>query len=393
MNAQTNSRNIIHVDMDAFFAAVEQRDNPSLKGKPVIVGGRPDSRGVVATSSYEARRFGIHSAMPINEAWRRCPHGVFLPVNMAKYQEVSKQIHTIFLDYTPLVEPLSLDEAFLDVTDSTKLFGSAEKIACALKKRIRQQLNLTASVGVAGNKFLAKLASDLEKPDGFVIIDPNKVQQFLDPLSVTRIWGVGRKTAEQLFEINIHTIKDLRSLDEKTLNGLFGVLGRRLYELARGIDNRPVESISQAKSIGREITFEEDIANRESLETVLLKLALDVARRLRRKQLKARTITLKIRYPDFRTFSRSRTLAEAIDLDDIIYRQSLTLLSEIPLKSPVRLLGITLSNFISQEVVQPSLFEESQNREKEVLTRVIDEVNEKFGKDIVTRARLLKNRL
>ncbi|NLM20841.1 MAG: DNA polymerase IV [Peptococcaceae bacterium] len=392
MNAQANFRNIIHVDMDAFFAAVEQRDNPSLKGKPVIVGGRPDSRGVVATASYEARRFGIHSAMPINEAWRRCPEGVFLPVNMAKYQKVSKQIHAIFLDYTPLVEPLSLDEAFLDVTGSTKLFGSAEKIACALKQRIRRQLDLTASVGVAGNKFLAKLASDLEKPDGFVVIDPNRIQQLLDPLSVTKIWGVGRKTAEQLSKINIHTIKDLRSLDEKTLTDLFGTLGRRLYELARGIDNRPVESMSQPKSIGREITFDEDIANRETLETVLLKLALDVARRLRKKQLKARTITLKIRYPDFRTFSRSRTLAEAIDLDDLIYRQSLTLLSEIPLKSPVRLLGITLSNFISQEVVQPSLFEKSQNREKEVLTRVIDEVNEKFGKDIVTRARLLKNR-
>ena len=258
----------------------------------MVVGGKPKSRGVVSAASYEARKFGIHSAMPMAEAFRRCPHAIFLPVNMNKYKEVSLQIRQIFVTYTPMVEPLSLDEAFLDVTGSTSLFGSANKIALTIKQRIQQELNLTASVGVASNKFLAKLASDLQKPDGFVVVQPNRVQEFLDPLSVERIWGVGKKTAEQLHKLNIKTVRDLCRLDLGYLTQLFGALGSQLYQLAQGIDDRPVESDRVVKSIGREITFATDTADRDMLETELLKLAVDIGRRMRKEGFRGNTITL-----------------------------------------------------------------------------------------------------
>ncbi len=383
------TRKIIHVDMDAFYAAVEQRDRPELKGRPVVVGGSPQSRGVVSTASYEARKFGIHSAMPLAEAYRRCPSAVFLPVDGAKYKAVSKQIHKIFTGYTPLVEPLSLDEAFLDVSGSTLLFGSAPSIAREIKARIAAELDLTASVGVAGNKFLAKLASDLRKPNGIVIVDPDRVQEFLDPLSVERVWGVGIKTAQRLHGLNIKTVRDLRSLEEERLAGLFGSLGSQLYLLARGIDDRPVESGREAKSIGREITFDADIRERQALETILLKLAVSVARRLRQEALKARTVSLKIRYHDFRTVTRARTLAALTDLDQDIYQAACDLLREISLRDPVRLAGISLHNLSDQDDAQLSLFGE-RSEEKERLTRAIDAVKDKFGERSITRARLLK---
>lgn len=375
--------------MDAFYASVEQRDEPTLKGKPVVVGGRPNSRGVVSAASYEARRFGIHSAMPLTEAHRRCPQAVFLPVNMRKYSEVSLQIREIFQTYTPLVEPLSLDEAFLDVTGSITLFGSAEEIAAVIKRRIRDELQLTASVGVACNKFLAKIASDLRKPDGFVVVPPDKIKEFLDPLKVERVWGVGKKTAEQLHQMGVKTVKDLRALELNTLTRLFGIMGEQLYELARGMDDRPVETERAAKSIGRETTFPTDIDDRDVLEKVLLELALDVGRRLRRDDLKARTITLKVRYHDFRTLSRSVTLPQATNLDDVIYGETAALLRALSLKQPLRLIGIALHNLTDQPE-QLSLFGESQ-KEKETLTKVIDNVNQKYGKSAITRARLIKN--
>ncbi|HBP64838.1 MAG TPA: DNA polymerase IV, partial [Desulfosporosinus sp.] len=233
MDAWTNLRKILHVDMDAFFASVEQRDDPSLQGIPVVVGGSLNSRSVVSAASYEARKFGIHSAMPMAEVYRRCPHAVLLPVNIPKYRAVSQQIQQIFLTYTPMVEPLSLDEAFLDVTGSLSLLGPAEKIAQLIKRRIQLELNLTASVGLACNKFLAKIASDLRKPDGFVVVQPDRIQEFLDPLSVERIWGVGKKTAEQLHTLNIRTVRDLRNLEQGYLTKLLGVIGSQLYLLAR----------------------------------------------------------------------------------------------------------------------------------------------------------------
>ncbi|ODA42983.1 DNA polymerase IV [Desulfosporosinus sp. BG] len=374
--------------MDAFYASVEQRDDPSLLGKPVVVGGKPNSRGVVATASYEARKFGIHSAMPLAEAFRRCPHASFLPVNMPKYQEVSLQIRQVFMTYTPLVEPLSLDEAFLDVTGSTSLFGSADSIAIAIKQRIQRELSLTASVGLACNKFLAKLASDLRKPDGFVIVHPDKVQEFLDPLSVDRLWGVGKKTAEQLHKVNVKTIRDLRYLDQEFLTQLFGVLGSQLFQLAQGIDERPVESVKIVKSIGREITFATDIEARDVLETTLLKLAVDVGRRLRKEALRGKTITLKVRYDDFRTVSRSHTLQQATDLDDVIYQEARNLLKEVPLNHALRLIGVTANNLTDKLEQQLSLFPEPQ-KNHETLTKVIDSVKQKYGEKSITRARLL----
>lgn len=388
MDIWANYRKILHVDMDAFFASVEQRDDPSLMGKPVVVGGRTNSRGVVSAASYEARKLGIHSAMPIAEASRRCPFAIFLPVNARKYREVSLQIRQIFLTYTPLVEPLSLDEAFIDVTGSTSLFGPIETIALTIKDRIQQELSLTASVGIACNKFLAKLASDINKPNGFVVVQPDQVQEFLDPLPVERIWGVGEKTAVQLHNYNIKTVRDLRQLELKYLTQLFGALGSQLYQLAQGIDDRPVESDRVVKSIGRETTFESDIDNCEVLETTLLKLAVDVGRSLRKETLRGKTLTLKVRYQDFRTLTRSRTLPRATDLDDVIYKESCSLLRELSLKQPLRLIGVTLSNLTDQIEAQLSLFEEPQ-LERANLTKVLDSVNEKYGEKGITRARLL----
>lgn len=389
MDIWTNLRKILHIDMDAFFASVEQRDDPSLLGKPVVVGGKPNSRGVVSAASYEARKFGIHSAMPLAEALRRCPHAAFLPVNGQKYREVSWQIREIFLAYTPMVEPLSLDEAFLDVTGSTSLFGSADTIALTIKKRIQKELDLTASVGLACNKFLAKLASDLRKPNGFVIVQPNQVQEFLDPLSVERIWGVGKKTAEQLRTLNIKTIRDLRNMEQRHLTQLFGVSGTQLFQLARGIDNRPVENNRVVKSIGRETTFATDVADPEVLKTSLLKQAIDVGRNLRKETFKGKTITLKVRYDDFRTVSRSKTLPRATDLDNVIYQEACSLLREVPLKQPLRLIGVTLHNLTGQIDDQLSLFEEPQ-RDHETLNKVLDFVKEKYGEKSITRARLLR---
>jgi DNA polymerase-4 len=388
MDDRTNFRKIIHVDMDAFYASVEQRDDPTLQAKPVVVGGKPNSRGVVCAASYEARKFGIRSAMPMSEAYRRCPNAIFLPVNLNKYQEVSLQIRQIFMTYTPIVEPLSLDEAFLDVTGSTSLFGPAETIAFIIKQRIQQELHLTASVGVASNKFLAKLASDLQKPDGFVVVQPKRVQEFLDPLSVERLWGVGEKTAEQLHKINVKTVRDLRYLERGYLTQLFGVLGSQLYQLAQGIDDRPVESERMVKSIGRETTFAMDISDRDMLEKTLLKLAVDVGRRLRKEGISGKTLTLKIRYDDFRTVSRSHTLSQATDLDDVIYKEACNLLSEVSLKKPLRLVGLSLHNLTDKLERQLSLFPESQ-KDNETLTKVIDLVKEKYGEKSITRARLL----
>ncbi|MDR3584996.1 MAG: DNA polymerase IV [Desulfosporosinus sp.] len=388
MDIWMNLRKILHVDMDAFYASVEQRDDPTLLTKPVVVGGKPNSRGVVCAASYEARKFGIHSAMPMAEAFRRCPHAVFLPVDIPKYHEVSLQIRKIFMTYTPIVEPLSLDEAFLDVTGSTSLFGSANTIGLTIKQRIQQELNLTASVGVASNKFLAKLASDLQKPDGFVIVQPHRVQEFLDPLSVERIWGVGKKTAEQLHKLNIKTVRDLRRLELGYLTQLFGAVGSQLYQLARGIDDRPVESDRVAKSIGRETTFATNIIDRDLLETELLKIAVDVGRRLRKEAFRGKTITLKVRYDDFRTVSRSHTLSQATDLDDVIYKEGCNLFKEVSLKQPLRLIGLTLHNLTDKVERQLSLFCEPQ-KDNETLTKVIDVLKEKYGEKSITRARLL----
>lgn len=391
MNGKTESRQIIHIDMDAFYASVEQRDDPSLQGRPVIVGGKPDSRGVVSTASYEARKAGIHSAMSLAEAYRRCPEAVFLKVDGKKYREVSVQIREVFLTYTPLVEPISLDEAFLDVTGSIRLFGPTVEIARTIKERIKNEIGLTASVGVAHNKFLAKLASDLNKPDGFVVVDADHVQEFLDPLSIERIWGIGNKMAERLHGLNIHTIHELRQIEKEYLIRLFGTWGNQVYSLGRGIDDRPVESEKETKSLGRETTFEIDIADREVLKTILLELACDIGQSLRKHELMGKTVTLKLRYSDFHTISRSHTLSQATNLEDVIYQEACHLLEEVSLKQAIRLIGITLHHLIRDDEVQLSLFDEPQ-RDREKLVKVIDSINEKYGINSITRARLLQKK-
>ncbi|WP_088553768.1 DNA polymerase IV [Calderihabitans maritimus] len=384
-------RKIIHVDMDAFYAAVEQRDNPALRGKPVIVGGDPRGRGVVSTASYEARRYGVRSAMPLREAYRLCPHGIFLKVNMHKYREVSAQINRIFQEYTPLVETISLDEAFLDVTGSTVIFGEAEEIGWRIKQRIKKEIGLTASVGVAGNKFLAKLASDLQKPDGFVVIRPEKVEEILHPLPVSRLWGVGKKTEEKLLSLGIKTIGDLARLPEPLLQQHFGFQGKELARLARGIDERLVEPSREAKSIGREVTFPLDIWETEVLEATLLELAESVGWRAREAGVRGRTVTLKLRYADFQTVTRSRTLNSPTALDNEIYAVGKKLFQEVYRPGQkVRLLGLTLSQ-LNRQKEQLSIFCAQQEREEKV-ARALDDIRSRFGSRAITRARLLNFR-
>lgn len=387
-------RKILHVDMDAFYAAVEQHDNPAYLGKPVIVGGDPRSRGVVSTCSYEARKFGVHSAMPLREAWRRCPHGIFLPVRGWRYAEVSRQIMKILNRYTPLVEPLSLDEAFLDLTGSEALFGPSEQIGREILNSIRSELGLSASAGLAPNKFLAKLASDLKKPGGFVIITKDNMEEILTNLPVKRLWGVGPKTEAQLIKLGIHTIGMLRKLNPDFLVQKFGEAGRQLYLLAHGIDDRMVVTGEDYKSIGHEITFQEDTDDREFLAGVLLWLSEQVARRLRRHFLKGRIITLKIRDQNFQTITRRITLKEATDFEEKIYREALQLANRVQwgLKK-VRLLGVSVSGFDNRQSLQLELFEEPPASEDPELIRLhhtIDSLRDRFGEEIVSKGTVLQ---
>ncbi len=302
---------ILHVDMDAFYASVEERDQPQLVGKPVIVGGTPEGRGVVAAANYVVRRFGVHSAMPTSQALRLCPTAIVLPVRMDHYANISRHIRTIFERFTPLVEPISLDEAFLDVTGSKTMFGPAASMAVRIKQEILSETRLVASVGVAPNKFLAKIASDLEKPDGLVIVAPDGVQAFLDVLPVERLWGVGKVAQGVLERMGVRTIGALRQTPQRTLTDRFGKSGEHLWQLAHGIDDRPVVPDREAKSISHETTFATDVDDADVLRAWLLELTEQVARRLRRYGLRGRTVNMKVRFADFRTITRSQTLPEA----------------------------------------------------------------------------------
>ncbi len=378
-------RRILHVDMDAFFAAVEQRDDPELRGKPVLVGGSPEGRGVVAAASYEARPFGCRSAMPMAQALRRCPQAVVVRPRMEAYVAASRQMFEIFEQFTPLVEPLSIDEAFLDVTGSTRLFGPPEEIAAELKRRIRERTQLTASVGVAPNKFLAKLGSDLQKPDGLVVVPPDGVQAFLDPLPISRLWGAGAATQKHFEQLHVRTFGDVRRLSREELEREFGQAGEHFYQLVRGLDDRPVVPDREAKSISHENTFAADIDDAEYLRVFLLHQMERVAERLRRHELLARTVTVKIRTPDFKTITRSATLDAPTDRTDALWELAGGLFDAWARRGrrKVRLLGVGVSNLTGGAGRQMSLFGQKQDERRRALDRTADEIRARFGRDAI----------
>ena len=388
---EPKQRAIMHIDMDAFFAAVEQRDNPELKGKPVIVGGSVESRGVVSTASYEARTYGVHSAMPMAEAHRLCPNGIYLPVDMQKYRRVSRQIMDIFHRFTPEVEAISLDEAFLDLTESLRLFGSAEEIGRKIKQLIREELQLTASVGLSYNKFLAKLASDMDKPDGFYQIRPEDLQEKVWVLPVRRMMGVGPKTAQMLEKMGVTTIGQLAGMNAGLLEHILGKQGLVMHEVANGIDNRPVEPVRESKSVGRETTFAQDIQEQYLLETILFTLADDVCHTLRSSGLKGKTVSIKIRYPDFHSITRAVTLDTYTSSFEPVFEAVKQLMAQNYKEgTPVRLIGVTVSSLKKDEqiVEQQNLFQDVTARKKQnELNRVMDIINGKYGGDTVHRAR------
>ena len=381
------TRQILHIDMDAFYASAEQLDNPELKGKAVLVGGSVKQRGVVAACSYEARKFGIHSAMPTSQAIRLCPQVVVLPVRMSRYVELSEQIHKIFHDYSPEIEPISLDEAFIDVTGSLKLFGSAEKIGREIKNRIKQELGLTASVGVAPNKFLSKLASDLDKPDGFVIITEENKQQIIDPLNVSRIWGIGKVTTKALESRGITTIKQLRTAPISVLKAVLGNQAEEIQKLAQGIDDREVVSDRQAKSISQEETFPEDIIDKEVLAVTLDNQVEQVAQRLRAQKLQGKTITLKLRFSNFKTITRSFSLDAPTNITATLLEQGEKLFMQWYNKSAskLRLLGFWVSGLSQEGSGQKSLFSEPEDEKQKKLDEVYDKIKQKFGDDALKR--------
>ncbi len=376
---------ILHVDMDAFYAAVELLDHPEYQGRPLIIGGYKDShRGVVSTCSYEARKYGVHSAMSIKRAVSLCPQGIFIPGRTERYQQVSREIHNLFTQFSPQVEPLSIDEAFLDMSGCEHFYRSLEKMGQAVKDRINQTTGLVASVGIAPNKFLAKLASDWKKPDGLMVIYPEQVDSFLLSLPVSKLWGVGEKTRRELQRHGIRTVKELRIYPQQWLEQQFGSLGNQLYYLARGIDKRKVEPMADVKSISQEQTFDTDYADRGFLKSQLALMAAKVGHRLRQQGLYTRTIGIKVRFSDFKTITRAHTLDYGVCDDDIIYKVGLQLLDAIPI-TLIRLLGIGAYNL--SEIQQLSLFENTI--ETNELSTLIDKINQKFPNSPLTKGRTL----
>jgi len=364
--------------MDAFFTSVEQRDRPELRGKPVVVGAPADKRGVVAAASYEARKFGVHSAMPSRTAFRLCPQAVFLRGDHAKYSRESERVMAILRQFTPLVEQVSVDEAYLDVTASLRLFGTGEEIAREIKRRIHETTGLTASVGVAPNKFLAKLASDMRKPDGLMVVTEANKLDVLRPLPVGRIAGIGKKTEPVFHELGVRTIGDLQRFPIESLRARFGVWADEMKARALGEDDRPVEPGSETKSISNETTFEEDMEDFGAIERALRELADEVGRRLRAEGVRARTVQLKLRWSDFTTLTRRATLPEATDDEGRIAEVAIQLMRlELEAPRPVRLVGVGGQNLL-RSPRQLDLLDRASNRRDE-LNRVADAVRAKFG--------------
>jgi len=375
--------------MDAFFAAIEQRDDPRLRGKPVVVGSDPKGgrgRGVVSTCSYEARQFGIHSAMPISTAYKMCPDAVFLPVDMKKYARVSGEIYRILYDFTPDIEPVSIDEAFLDITGSYHLFGTPFETCLLVKSSIKDKTGLTASIGLAPTKMAAKIASDLKKPDGAVEVTAGGLLDFLRPLDVRKIWGLGEKTEKALNEMGIRTIGDLACRDRDEVVSLFGQNGAHFWTLANGIDDREVTSDAEAKSISNETTFEADLSDDDVIDGALMWLSERVSDRLRREGLKGRTITLKIRLTGFQTYTRASTLSESTNFFDVIYGKISEIYRGFDRKGKrVRLVGVKVSN-LSGSGFRESLFADASDGRKEEIHKALDKIKGKFGDGAIYRA-------
>lgn len=371
-------RRILHFDMDAFFASVEQLDNPNFQGKPVVVGG-VSGRGVVSTCSYEARKFGVHSAMPMFMARKKCPNGIFIPPRHHRYKEVSDKIFKIFKEYTSLIEKLSIDEAFLDVTGNRT---PPLEIAKEIKRRVRNEIGLTVSVGISYNKFLAKLASDWKKPDGLFVITPDMVPQILLPLNINKVYGIGKKAVGKLNSLGVYTIKDLMTFDEKRLKYIFGKQGKEIYERIRGIDSRPVISHREVKSIGRETTLEKDTTNKDFLKEMLFEFSKEVSMALYKRNLYGKTVTVKVKTSSFKTITRSRTVESYLNGMHRIYEIGCEIIDEFPVHEPVRLIGISISNLTEHPVEQLSMFDNGSKRKKDI-DKLVLEVNSKLGQNVL----------
>ncbi|TDO83444.1 DNA polymerase-4 [Halanaerobium saccharolyticum] len=378
---------ILHADMDAFFSAVEQRENPELKGKAVIVGGvNLSNRGVVSTASYEARKFGVHSAMPVAQAKKLCPDGIYLPARHKLYKNASREIFSILKKYTPLVEKLSIDEAFLDVKGCDRLYGSAVEIAKKIKNEVKKETELTISVGVSVNKFLAKLASDYDKPDGLTVIKKNDIKNFMRKLDIDQIWGVGDVFSSKLAEENIYKASDIWPYSLEELKKRYGKAGVKLFFLSRGIDKREVKSQSQIKSISHEETFADNIEDRDRLFAYLFKMSEKVSFRLHSNSLKGSTVFIKVRYSDFSTYSRQNSLKVAVNSSEEIYQRAKELLIQNDLlNKPLRLLGLGVSNLCQEGQEQLNLFAEGEDQ----LDKTIDQLKRKYGFNKISRARKL----
>ncbi len=384
------SRYIVHVDMDAFFAAIEQRDNPSLRGRPVIVGANPEGgkgRGVVSTCSYEARKFGIRSAMPISLAYRRCPHAVFLPVDIDKYRKVSRRIYEIFYEFTPRVEAVSIDEAFLDITESFHRFGSPLNLCREIKSRIKEEVGLIASVGLAPTKMVAKIASGVGKPDGLVEVDASHLEDFLFPLPVEKLWGVGERVSFVLHRLGMYTIGDIACADVDVLTRHLGKGGYSLWLLARGKDNQDVYWEERIKSMSQEVTFQRDTSEYEVVTKKLMELCERLSLRLRASNLKGRTVTLKVRLSGFRTYTRSITCTPATNFADEIYQRAQALLRRLEIKKEkIRLVGVRVSSLVDAGDDE-FIFRDYRRERKERLYSTIDRIKNKFGEEAICYAR------
>lgn len=380
-------RYIAHIDMDAFFAAVEQRDDPCLKDKPVIIGADPKSgkgRGVVSTASYQARKFGIRSAMPISEAYRRCPQGVYLRPNMNKYNKVSKEAYRLFYKFSPLVEPVGIDEAFLDISGSFHVFGSPQQACLNLKEKIKTDINLTASVGLAPIKMAAKIASDLNKPDGFLEVKKENLLNFLRPLDIGKLWGIGAKTKRVLNDLGINSVGQLAKFDRNLLQEYLGKNGLHLWQLANGMDQREVEEPEDAKSIGGEHTFSKDTSDFSKIETIFSQLAEEISQRLKKANWRAKNISIKIRLEDFSTHTRTMRLIKATNFYNTIFAGA----KKMYYKSgffgkKVRLVGIKSENFIDSRL-RDTIFDEFCQQKKEKTDQAISQIRAKFG-DVIWR--------